>query len=54
MQADQISVGDLNGDNSCDLLGLWSAYPGTWVRYSNGMWVQLGSTCDYLDNGKMR
>jgi len=38
--ADLVSAGDLDGDNTADLIGVWSS--GLWVKYSSsGSWARL-------------
>jgi len=47
--ATQIVVGDLDGDGTGDLIGIWPSQGGVWVKYSStGAWANLGSTADWI------
>ena len=53
--ATQITAGDIDGDGTDDLLGIWPAQGGVWVKYSSsGKWAKLSSTADWIACGKMR
>jgi len=52
--ATKITVGDLDGDEIDDLIGLWPGQGGIWVRYSqSGSWAKLSSTARYIAAGDM-
>jgi hypothetical protein len=54
--ADQITAGDITGDGTGDIVGLWPAQAGIWARRSDtGAWVYLGTSardiaCGDFDN----
>jgi len=53
--ATQITAGDIDGDGTDDLLGIWPAQGGVWVKYSSsGSWAKLSSTADWIGAGRMR
>jgi hypothetical protein len=53
--ATMITAGDLDGDGIADLIGIWPAQNGIWVKYSNsGTWANLTWTADWIATGKMR
>jgi hypothetical protein len=53
--ASMITSGDLDGDGTDDLIGLWPAQGGIWVKRSTtGSWELLSSTAQYIAAGKMR
>ena len=53
--ATMITSGDLDGDGTDDLIGLWPSQGGIWVKYSTtGAWELLSSTAQYIAAGKMR
>jgi hypothetical protein len=52
--ATKITVGDLDGDEIDDLIGLWPGQGGIWVKSSqSGTWVRLSSTAQYITAGDM-
>ena len=52
--ATQVTVGDLDNDGIDDLIGIWPAQGGVWVKYSaNGSWSRLSSTADWIGSGDM-
>ena len=52
--ATKIAVGDLDGDGTDDLIGLWPTQGGIWVKYSqSGAWARLSSTAQYIAAGDM-
>jgi hypothetical protein len=52
--ATKITVGDLDGDGTDDLIGLWPTQGGIWVKYSStGAWAKLSSTAQYICTGDM-
>jgi len=52
--ATQVAAGDIDGDGVDDLLGVWPAQGGVWVKYSSsGTWVRLSSTADWISAGDM-
>lgn len=52
--AEQVAVGDLDGDGTADLLGVWAAQGGVWVeRSSTKSWSFLGSTPRDIYTGDM-
>lgn len=53
--ATMTAAGDLDGDGTDDLIGIWPAQGGVWVKYSSdGTWEKLSSTADWIAAGKMR
>jgi len=52
--ATKIAVGDLDGDEIDDLIGLWPGQGGIWVKYSqSGVWAKISSTAQYIAAGDM-
>jgi hypothetical protein len=52
--ATKITVGDMDGDEIDDLIGLWPTQGGIWVKYSGGgTWAKLSSTAQYICTGDM-
>jgi hypothetical protein len=52
--ATMITTGDLDGDGTADLIGLWPSQGGIWVKYSlTGAWARLSSTASYIGSGDM-
>jgi len=52
--ATQITAGDIDGDGTDDLLGIWPSQGGVWVKYSSdGSWACLSSTADWIGAGDM-
>jgi Leucine-rich repeat (LRR) protein len=52
--ATKITVGDLDGDEIDDLIGLWPTQGGIWAKYSQtGAWAKLSSTARYIAAGDM-
>jgi len=53
--ATQVTAGDIDGDSTDDLVGIWPGQGGVWVKYSStGTWQRLSSTADWIACGKMR
>ncbi len=47
--ATQIAVGDLDGDTTGDMIGIWPSQGGVWVKSSStGAWTQLSTTADWI------
>jgi hypothetical protein len=47
--ATKIAVGDLDGDGTGDMIGIWPSQGGVWVKKSStGAWTQLSSTADWI------
>jgi M6 family metalloprotease-like protein len=52
--AQQITAGDLDGDGTDDLVGMWASDPGIWVKFSGSGWAQLDSVkADWIAVGDM-
>jgi hypothetical protein len=52
--ADLIATGDLDGDGTDDLIGIWPSQGGVWVKYSaSGAWAKLSSTARHITAGDM-
>jgi len=52
--ATQITAGDIDGDGTDDLLGIWPGQGGVWVKYSStSSWSLLSSTADWIAAGDM-
>ncbi len=52
--ADQVTAGDLDGDGTADLIGIWAGQAGVWVKYSAaGNWVYIGSSAHDIAAGIM-
>jgi len=52
--ADLITAGDLDGDGIDDLIGIWPAQGGVWVKYSaTGSWAKLSTTAEHIAAGDM-
>jgi len=50
-----ITTGDLDGDATDDLIGIWPTQGGVWVKYSgDGTWERLSSTAQDISAGRMR
>ena len=50
-----ITTGDIDGDATDDLIGIWPTQGGVWVKYSSdGSWERLSSTAQDIAAGKMR
>jgi hypothetical protein len=50
-----ITTGDIDGDATDDLIGIWPTQGGVWVKYSSdGTWERLSSTAQDITAGKMR
>ena len=53
--ATQATAGDLDGDGTDDVIGIWPSQSGVWVKYSQtGSWALLGSTARDVGAGRMR
>ena len=53
--ATQIAAGDIDGDGTDDLAGIWPGQGGVWVKYgSDSTWEKLSSSADWIACGKMR
>jgi hypothetical protein len=51
--ASQITAEDLDNDGPDNLVGIWPAQNGVWVKYSSTMsWERLSSTADWIACGK--
>ena len=49
-----ITAGDLDGDGTDDLIGIWPGQGGVWVKYSKtGAWAKLSSTARDFSAGDM-
>jgi hypothetical protein len=49
-----IAAGDLDGDGTDDLIGLWPSQGGIWVKYSGtGAWAKISSTAVHIAAGDM-
>jgi hypothetical protein len=52
--ATMITTGDLDGDGIDDLIGVWPAQAGVWVKYSStGTWAYIGSAPRHIATGDM-
>ena len=52
--ASRITAGDLDGDGTDDLIGIWPSQGGVWTRSSqSGSWVKFASTADWIASGDM-
>ena len=52
--ADQIAAGDLDGDGTDDLIGIWAGQAGVWVKYSSTRtWAYIGLSARDIAAGKM-
>jgi len=52
--ADLIAAGDLDGDGTDDLIGIWAGQGGVWIKYSStGTWSRLSSTASNIASGDM-
>jgi len=52
--ATMIAAGDIDNDVTDDLIGIWPAQGGVWVKYSSsGSWARLSSTADWIGVGDM-
>jgi hypothetical protein len=52
--ADLIAAGDLDGDYTDDLIGIWPTQGGVWANYSKtGSWAKLSSTATHVGSGDM-
>jgi hypothetical protein len=52
--ADLITAGDLDGDGTDDLIGIWPSQGGVWVKYSQtAAWAKLSSTARHITAGDM-
>jgi hypothetical protein len=52
--ADQVTCGDIDGDGTEDLIGIWAGQGGVWVKYSKtGSWAKLSSTARDIAAGVM-
>ena len=49
-----IASGDLDGDGTDDLIGIWPSQGGVWVKYSTtGEWAYVASDAQYISSGDM-
>ena len=52
--ATMITSGDLDGDGTDDLIGIWPSQGGVWVKYSTtGDWAYIASDAQYISTGDM-
>jgi hypothetical protein len=52
---EQVTTGDLDGDGTDDLIGLWTSQGGIWVKYSKtGAWSKLSPPANDIAAGLMR
>ena len=53
-EASMIASGDLDGDGTDDLIGIWPSQGGVWVKYSTtGEWAYVASDAQYISSGDM-
>ena len=53
-EATMIASGDLDGDETDDLIGIWPSQGGVWVKYStSGNWAYIASNAQYISSGDM-
>jgi proteasome lid subunit RPN8/RPN11 len=52
--ADSVACGDLDGDGTDDLIGVWGDQGGVWVKYSStATWSRLSTSADDITAGDM-
>jgi PKD repeat protein len=51
----EIAIGDIDGDNYADIVGVWTAYPGLWMKsIATSTWIKLSAMIpDSIDIGKV-